>query len=56
MDKEGRIVPLGMEGEMCVRGYLNMLGYWQDADKTKETIDTARWLRTVTEFKSFEKN
>ncbi|XP_021956368.1 medium-chain acyl-CoA ligase ACSF2, mitochondrial isoform X2 [Folsomia candida] len=46
VDKEGRIVPLGMEGEMCVRGYLNMLGYWQDADKTKETIDTARWLRT----------
>lgn len=35
------------QGEMCVRGYCNMLGYWDDPDKTKETIDGARWLRTV---------
>ncbi len=53
MDKEGNVVPRGVEGEMCVRGYLNMLGYWEDPEKTKETIDSARWLKTVSSFVEF---
>jgi fatty-acyl-CoA synthase len=47
VDKKGNIVPVGVDGELCVRGYLNMLGYWDDEEKTKETIDAAKWLHTV---------
>jgi len=46
IDAEGKIVPVGEQGELCIRGYLNMLGYWEDPEKTNETIDSARWLRT----------
>ena len=38
IDDEGNIVPVGEKGEVCVRGYLTMLKYWNDHDKTQETI------------------
>jgi fatty-acyl-CoA synthase len=28
------------------RGYLVMLGYWDDKEKTREAIDPARWMKT----------
>jgi fatty-acyl-CoA synthase len=46
IDPEGKIVPVGTEGEMCIRGYLNMSGYWDEPEKTKQVIDPARWLHT----------
>jgi len=46
VDAAGRIVPLGTPGELLTRGYLVMLGYWDDAEKTREAIDPARWMRT----------
>jgi fatty-acyl-CoA synthase len=46
VDKEGRVVPIGTEGEMCMRGYLLMQGYWQDPQKTQEAIDPARWFHS----------
>ncbi len=46
VDGEGRIVPRGQPGELCTRGYSVMLGYWDDADKTEEVIDAARWMHT----------
>jgi fatty-acyl-CoA synthase len=46
VDAEGRIVPRGVAGEICTRGYLVMLGYWEDADKTAEAIDGAGWMHT----------
>ena len=46
VDGDGRIVPIGMPGELCTRGYSVMLGYWDDADKTAQAIDKARWMHT----------
>jgi fatty-acyl-CoA synthase len=42
----GVTVPRGMPGELCTRGYSVMLGYWNQADKTAEVIDAARWMHT----------
>jgi fatty-acyl-CoA synthase len=46
VDAEGRIVPTGTPGELCTRGYSVMLGYWDDAARTAEAIDRARWMHT----------
>jgi fatty-acyl-CoA synthase len=46
VDAEGRIVPRGVTGELLARGYLVMLGYWDDQEKTCEAIDPARWMHT----------
>jgi len=46
VDADGKIVPRGVKGELLTRGYSVMLGYWGDEDKTRETIDAARWMHT----------
>jgi fatty-acyl-CoA synthase len=46
VDAEGRIVPRGVAGELLTRGYLVMLGYWNDAERTGEAINAARWMHT----------
>jgi len=46
VDANGRIVPRGVKGELLTRGYSVMLGYWGDEEKTRDTIDAARWLHT----------
>jgi fatty-acyl-CoA synthase len=46
VDEQGKVVPRGQKGELCVRGYSVMLGYWDDESKTKEVIDPARWMHT----------
>ena len=46
VDGEGRIVPRGIPGELLARGYLVMLGYWDDDERTGEAIDPARWMHT----------
>ena len=46
VDAAGRIVPRGTPGELLIRGYSVMLGYWNDAEKTREAIDPARWMHT----------
>lgn len=35
----GKIVPWGEAGEVCVKGYLVMKGYWNEEEKSKEAID-----------------
>ncbi|NLU64487.1 AMP-binding protein [Rhodococcus sp. HNM0563] len=42
----GLTVPRGEPGELCTRGYSVMLGYWEQAEKTAEAIDAARWMHT----------
>ena len=42
----GLTVPRGEPGELCTRGYSVMLGYWENAEKTAEAIDAARWMHT----------
>jgi fatty-acyl-CoA synthase len=44
IDAEGRIVLRGTAGELLTRGYLVMLGYWNDVEKTREAIDAAGWM------------
>jgi len=46
INDEGRAVPRGEKGELCTRGYSVMLGYWNDEDKTKESIDAGGWMHT----------
>jgi fatty-acyl-CoA synthase len=46
VDTDGRIVPRGTPGELLTRGYSVMLGYWDDAERTKEAIDAAGWMHT----------
>ncbi len=35
----GATVPIGVAGELCCRGYLVMLGYFEMPERTAETID-----------------
>jgi fatty-acyl-CoA synthase len=46
IDSEGRTVSPGEPGELCTRGYLVMLGYWGDAERTAEAVDAAGWMHT----------
>ena len=46
VDAEGRVVPRGVAGELCTRGYSVMPGYWGDEERTRAVIDPARWMHT----------
>jgi len=45
LDAEGRPLPPGEVGEVCIRGDLLMTGYWRLPEKTAETI-RGNWLWT----------
>ncbi|KAI1720672.1 AMP-binding enzyme domain-containing protein [Ditylenchus destructor] len=46
VDKEGRIVPRGERGDVLVRGYSVMHGYWDNEDQTRAEITKDRWYHT----------
>ena len=46
VDRHGRAVPRGTQGELCTRGYSVMKGYWDDVEKTREVLDDAGWMHT----------
>ena len=46
IDNGGRIVAPGETGELLARGYNVMQGYWDDPEKTEESIDEAGWMHT----------
>ena len=45
LDHEGKEVPLGEAGEICLRGPTLMTGYWNRPDATAETL-AGGWLHT----------
>lgn len=45
IDDAGQIVPVGQHGELCTRGYSVMKGYWEDADRTTDSIRDG-WMHT----------
>ncbi|MEP7244513.1 MAG: AMP-binding protein [Gammaproteobacteria bacterium] len=42
----GQILPRGEPGELLVRGYSVMKGYWNDAKRTAEAVDAEGWMHT----------
>ena len=46
VDRDGRIVPPGVPGELLTRGYSVMRGYWEDDEATAAAIDAARFMHT----------
>ncbi|SFH75284.1 fatty-acyl-CoA synthase [Collimonas sp. OK307] len=44
--ESGAIMPIGSSGELCTHGYSVMHGYWGDAEKTREAIDSEGWMHT----------
>lgn len=44
--KTGAITELNTPGELYIRGYCVMLGYWGDSQKTEEVIGLDKWYRT----------
>ncbi|CAG9785434.1 unnamed protein product [Diatraea saccharalis] len=51
VNDKGNTVPFGTAGELLSRGYNNMICYWQEPEKTKETLSEDGWLSTGDEFK-----
>jgi acyl-CoA synthetase (AMP-forming)/AMP-acid ligase II len=46
VDDEGREVPRGEPGEVVVRGWNVMQGYFEEPEETAKTIDEHGWLHT----------
>jgi acyl-CoA synthetase (AMP-forming)/AMP-acid ligase II len=46
VDAQGRTLPPGQPGEILVRGYNLMRGYFNDPEASAESIDTEGWLHT----------
>jgi long-chain acyl-CoA synthetase len=46
LDGEGKEVPTGETGEVCITGPILMAGYWKKPEATAEAIDADGWLHT----------
>ncbi len=45
VDGNGNIVAVGEKGELCTQGYSVMQGYWNDAERTAESVQGG-WMHT----------
>jgi acyl-CoA synthetase (AMP-forming)/AMP-acid ligase II len=45
-DADGKPAPVGESGEVCIRGYNVMQGYFDDPEATAAAIDADGWLHT----------
>jgi long-chain acyl-CoA synthetase len=46
LDEQGNEVPIGGEGELCVKGPQVMAGYWHQPEETALVLNESGWLRT----------
>lgn len=46
VDREGNIVPVNTPGEICIRGYCVMMGYWGEKEQTESALEPTGWLHT----------
>jgi len=46
IDDTGATVAPGVQGELCTRGYSVMKGYWDDEERTLESIDADGWMHS----------
>ena len=46
IDEDGRELPIGEIGELCVQGPQVMKGYWQRQEATDQVLDGEGWLKT----------
>ncbi|GAB2519597.1 long-chain fatty acid--CoA ligase [Lysobacter humi (ex Lee et al. 2017)] len=45
-DDDGRTLPVGEIGELCIKGPQVMAGYWNRPDETSKVMDAEGWLHT----------
>ncbi|MBI3759806.1 MAG: AMP-binding protein, partial [Deltaproteobacteria bacterium] len=46
VDAEGRTARRGTPGELLVRGYSVMKGYWDESERTAEAVDSEGWMHS----------
>jgi long-chain acyl-CoA synthetase len=45
-DEDGKLLPIGEVGELCIRGPQVMAGYWNRPEETAKVITAEGWLKT----------